>query len=279
MNQQLARIVGPAIGGVALALGGLAAVTIIDSASFVIAAALILAIRSPRSFVPDVSDQAAGAQLLAAESAWRRLVNEWRAGLVVVWNEPVLRALLVFVAVTRVGEGLTSTLFVPWATDVLHTDAAGYGALQSTQAVGGLIGAVAIGRFGMRADPILLLVTGGLAFGLIDLVLFTYPLIYPFVGPAFIGMLLVGVPVTAVGTGFSTLQQTRSPDTHRGRAIGAIAAVGAVGSLIGASGAGLLGEFLPIVALLVVQGGGYVLATVVFVMLMRGRGPTVPAGP
>src|SRR6185369_7024060 len=105
------------------------------------------------------------------------------------------------------GEGLAATLFVPWTTDALHSDAAGYGALLSTQAIGGLVGAVAIGRLGARVDPIRLLVAGALAFGLIDLVLFTYPLLFPFIGPALIGMLVVGVPAAALGTGLTTLQQ------------------------------------------------------------------------
>jgi MFS family permease len=279
MNRQLARIVGPAIGGVAIAVGGLAAVTVVDAASFVIAAALILAIRASRSFAareeggvaeaahPD-SDRAE-LPPVTADSAWRRLVHEWRAGLAVVWHQPVLRALLVFVAVVQVGEGLTATLFVPWATDALHTDAAGYGALLSTQAVGGLIGAVAIGRLGTRIDPVRLLIAGALAFGLIDLVLFTYPLLWPFIGPALVGMVIVGVPAAAIGTGLTTLQQTQAPDTHRGRVIGAIGAVGAVGSLIGAILAGVLGEVVPVIALLVVQGSGYVIAGIAFATLTR----------
>jgi predicted MFS family arabinose efflux permease len=266
MNRHLSRIVGPAIGGVAVAAGGLTAITIIDAASFVIAALLITAIRTKRSRPhrePPLEQ--------AAVSAWERLAHEWREGLRVVVQHPVLRALLVFFVITRVGEGLTMTLFVPWTTDALHSDAAGYGWLLSTQAVGGLAGAVVIGRLGPRINPMQLLIGGALAFGLIDLVLFTYPVLYPFIGPALVGMVIVGVPGAAMMAGIATLQQMQTADSHRGRVIGAIGAVGALGSLVGAIGAGLLGEVVPVIPLLVVQGSGYVIASLVVASMTRGR--------
>jgi predicted MFS family arabinose efflux permease len=266
MNRHLSRIVGPAIGGVAVAAGGLTAITIIDAASFVIAALLITGIRTQRSRPhrePPLEQ--------AALSAWERLAHEWREGLRVVVQHPVLRALLVFFVITRIGEGLTMTLFVPWATDALHSDAAGYGWLLSTQAVGGLAGAVVIGRLGPRVNPMQLLIGGALAFGLIDLVLFTYPVLYPFIGPALVGMVIVGVPGAAMMAGIATLQQTQTADRHRGRVIGAIGAVGALGSLVGAIGAGLLGEVVPVIPLLVVQGSGYVIGSLVVASMTRGR--------
>lgn len=267
MNRHLSRIVGPAIGGVAVAAGGLTAVAIIDAVSFVVAAILITAIRTersrPRREEPPLEH--------AALSAWGRLVHEWRQGLRVVAQHPVLRALLVFFVITRIGEGLTMTLFVPWTTDALHSDAAGYGWLLSTQAIGGLAGAMVIGWLGTRVNPMQLLIGGALAFGLIDLVLFTYPVLYPFIGPALIGMVIVGVPGAAMMAGIATLQQTQGPDSHRGRVIGAIGAVGALGSLFGALGAGLLGEVVPVIPLLVVQGSGYVIASLVVASMTRGR--------
>jgi MFS family permease len=266
MNQHLSRIVGPAIGGVAVAAGGLTAIALIDAASFMLSAILVTGIRTQRSRPhPERPLEQ------AAVSAWERLAHEWREGLRVVVHHSVLRALLVFFVITRIGEGLTMTLFVPWTTDALHSDAAGYGWLLSTQAIGGLAGALVIGRMGARANPMLLLTGGAMAFGLIDLMLFTYPVLYPFIGPALVGMVIVGVPGAAMMAGIATLQQTQAPDSHRGRVIGAIGAVGSVGSLVGAIGAGVLGEVLPVVLLLVVQGSGYVIGSLVVTSMTRGR--------
>jgi predicted MFS family arabinose efflux permease len=270
MNRQLARIVGPAIGGVAVAAGGLTAVTVIDAISFVVAAGLIALIRSSRTRAerPAHHDQSVEAE---ATSAWSRLRTEWRQGLDLVLHNRVLRALLVFFVITRVGEGLTATLFVPWATGAVHTDASGYGWLLSTQAIGGLAGAFVVGHYGRHIRPLRLLVVSAVTFGLIDLVLFTYPAFYPVLAPALVGMVIVGVPAAAMGAAQSTLQQTEATDSHRGRIVGALMAVGAAGSLVGAVAAGFLGEVVPVIPLLIVQGGGYVVAGLAVGWLTRGH--------
>ncbi|HEX2141990.1 MAG TPA: MFS transporter, partial [Candidatus Limnocylindria bacterium] len=143
MNNNLARLIGPAVGGAIVATGGILAVTLVDAVTFLVSAALIWGIRAPNTRAAAV-----GALEQAAVGAWRRLATEWRDGLRVIGHHPVLRAMLVFFVITRIGEGLTMTLFVPWVTDALNSDAAGYGAVLSTQAIGGFVGAVVIARLG-----------------------------------------------------------------------------------------------------------------------------------
>jgi Na+/melibiose symporter-like transporter len=266
MNNHLARLIGPAIGGVIVATGGLFAVAVIDAASFLVSAALIWSIRTPRSRAPH-----ADSLEHEAATAWKRLAAEWRDGLGVIWGHPVLRALLFFFMITRIGEGLTATLFVPWVTDALRSDSAGYGALLSTQAVGGLAGAIVIGRMAGRANPLFLVIAGALAFGLIDLGLFTYPAFFPHIGPALVVMVIVGVPGAAMMAGYTTLEQRLGGERHRGRVIGAMGAVGGIGSLFGAVGAGFLGEAVPVIPLLIVQGSGYVIGGTTVYLLTRGH--------
>lgn len=273
LNNHIPRLIGPALGGIIVAVGGLVAVTIIDAVSFLIAAALIASIRTDRARAErhDSLEH-------AAATAWRRLIVEWRDGLRVIVHQPILRALLVFFVITRIGEGLTITLFVPWAIDALNSDSAGYGALLSTQAIGGFVGAVVIGRLGARVDPLRLLILSALIFGLIDLGLFTYPAIYPHIEPALAVMVIVGVPGAGMMAAIATLQQTLAADSHRGRVIGAMMALGSLGSLVGAVSAGFLGEFLPVVLLLIVQGSGYVIGSLAVSWMTRGeRVPAVRA--
>ena len=266
MNNHLARLIGPVIGGFLVAAGGLTAVALVDAASFAIAAGLIWSIRSPhtRAVRTDSLEH-------QAATAWRRLVHEWREGVGLVWRQPVLRALLVFFVITRIGEGLTATLFVPWAVDAVNGGDMGYGLLLATQAIGGLAGAVVIGRMGSRINPLRMVIWSAVIFGLIDLVLFGYPVAFPFIGPALVMMVIVGVPGAAMMAGIVTLQQTLTSDSHRGRVIGALGAVGAAGSLIGAIGAGILGESLPVVGLLLVQGSGYVIGGLAIAWLTAGH--------
>ncbi len=269
LNNQLARIIGPAIGGVVVVLGGLTAVALVDAISYLLAAFLLLGIRTTRGRA-QAHDEAVSIDVEAA-SAWARLRREWREGLHLVVRHPVLRALLVFFVITRIGEGLVGTLFVPWATDVLGTDAAGYGWILSAQAIGGLAGALVVGRFGARIQPVRMLVVAAITFGLIDLALFTYPAFYPVLAPALVGMVIVGGPGAAMGAALATLQQTQVADSHRGRIVGALMAVGAVGSLVGAIAAGVLGQVVPIVPLLIVQGSGYVIAGLAVAYMTRAR--------
>jgi MFS family permease len=267
VSHHLARLIGPAVGGVIVATGGLGAVAVIDSASFVVSAGMLTLIRA-RPRVPHPSDSLEH----AAVSAWRRLANEWRDGLRVVWHQPVLRALLVFGTITAIGEGLTITLFVVWTTDALHSDATGYGWVLATQAIGGLAGALVIARLGARLRPLPLLIGSSLAFGAIDLVLFTYPVVYPYIGPALVMLVIVGVPGAGLGAATTTLQQSETQDSHRGRVVSAISAVAGIGALVGTVSAGILGEFLPVILLLIVQGSGYLIAgTAVALMVGRRR--------
>ncbi len=274
VSRHLSRLIGPAIAGIVVAVGGLTMVAILDGVSFLASAALIALIRyQPPARAQRPDGESVEAQAL---SAWGRLLGEWRDGLGVILSSRVLRALLVFMVITAVGEGLTITLFVPWVEEALHSDAFGYGALLSAQAIGGLAGAMVIGRFGARIDPVRLLYTGALLFGIIDLGLFTYPAIYPHIWPALVVITIVGVPGAAMGAARMTLQQVFSADTHRGRVVGTLSAVSAVGSLAGAIVAGIAGEVAPVVALLVIQGSGYVIGgSMVWLLLRHRRVPVI----
>lgn len=266
VGRHLSRLIGPAIGGVVVAFGGLSAVTVVDSASFVASAGMLALIHS-RSIPRHVTDSLEHETL----SAWRRLLKEWIAGLRVVLHEPILRALLVFATITAVGEGLTSALFVVWVVGPLHSDSTGWGLVLSTQAIGGLAGALVIARLGSRIRPLPLLIGAALAFGGIDLVLFTYPAIYPHIGPALVMLVIVGVPGAAMGAASTTLQQSQTEDSHRGRVVGAIGAVAGLGALVGATIAGVLGQVVPVIALLVVQGSGYLIGGTAIWLMVRQR--------
>src|ERR1700674_4452300 len=237
VGRHLSRLIGPAIGGVVVAVGGLSAVTVVDSASFLVSAGMLALI--PSRVAPRRATESLEQETI---SAWRRLVGEWRAGLRVVLGQPVLRALLVFASITAIGEGLTSALFVVWVVGPLHSDSTGWGLVLSTQAIGGLAGALVIARLGSRIRPLPLLIGAALAFGSIDLVLFTYPAVYPHIGPALVMLVIVGVPGAAMGAAVTTLQQSQTEDSHRGRVVGAMGAVAGLGALVGAVAAGVLGQ-------------------------------------
>jgi MFS family permease len=274
VGRHLSRLIGPAIGGIVVAFGGLSAVTLVDSASFVASAGMLALIHSP-----PMARHATGSLEQETLSAWRKLAREWIEGLRVILRQPVLRAMLVFFSITAIGEGLTSALFVVWVVGPLHSDSTGWGLVLSTQAIGGLAGALVIARLGSRIRPLPLLIGAAWMFGAIDLVLFTYPAVYPHIGPALVMLVIVGVPGAAMGAASTTLQQSQTEDSHRGRVVGAIGAVAGLGALLGASVAGVLGQMVPVIALLVVQGSGYLVGGTAIWLLVRRQAPVVDRVP
>jgi hypothetical protein len=130
----------------------------------------------------------------------------------------------------------------------------------AAQAVGGIVGGLAATSLGQRFSATQLFVYGSIAFGVVDLAIFLYPLGYVAVWPAAAGMILVGVPGALSFAGLMTLFQQGSEDAFRGRMFGAIATVEGVATLAGTLGAGFLSRPLGIVPVIAVQGAGYVLA-------------------
>ena len=91
--------------------------------------------------------------------------------------------MLIFLAVTCVGEGIMGTLFAPFVRSVLHGTGPDYGFIMSAQAVGGIGGGLIAAALGWgHPDRRLLFGWGAVAFGAVDLSLFLYPLGYVAVG-------------------------------------------------------------------------------------------------
>jgi predicted MFS family arabinose efflux permease len=220
-----------------------------------------------RVAVAAVAERAAGA--LAA--FW----GEWIDGLRLIARTRVAAVLLAYAAVTGVGEGVIATLIVPFVTDVLESGGAGYGAILSAQAVGGLAGSVLIVRLAGSASPELLVAGGGLGIGVVDLAIFTYPLAVPILWPAIVLMVVVGVPVAALRAGLATLQQTAVEDAYRGRLLGSFGTTMALAMAVGAVVGGTLGERVGIVPLLVIQSVAYAVAGLGVGMLLRPAGGEV----
>jgi predicted MFS family arabinose efflux permease len=286
-NQQLSRLVGSALGGVAAATGGIAAVAVLDVVTFVVAAGLVTAIRTSGRATPGsetvpstdlgapVSASASGTRGLLRARLWTRLSelgDEWSEGLRAAWTSPVVRVLLVFLLITSTGEGIMGTLFAPYVRDVLLSGAQTLGVITSVQAIGGIVGGFVAASVGNLWSPVRMLGAGAVVFGLIDLAIFLYPLLVVSAWPAIVGMVLVGVPGALAVAGLMTLLQRHTVDAQRGRVFGLVFMVRSIAVVIGTTCAGFLGEAVGIMPVLAFQGVGYVVAgALVLVLLTRGQ--------
>lgn len=251
----------------------MAAVALVDAASSLISAALILRVRAGGRVDPR-SIGVRGAETLRHRVAVLRA--EWVDGLRLTAQHQVLRA-LIFVLVTSTGEGVMSTLFAPFVRHVLHGSNQAYGVIVAVQAIGGILGGLFAAVIGHRVSPVRLLGLGAVLFGAVDLAIFLYPLGYVAVWPAAVGMVLVGLPGALTMAGLMTLFQRHTADSHRGRVFGALGAIEGIAVLVGTLCAGFLGQTIGIIPVLAVQGASYVLAG--FAMLAMLRAATGIAAP
>jgi hypothetical protein len=263
LNANMARLVGPSIGGLVAITTGLMGVTFIDAASFLIAAGLVSVLVMPSQPAPEESEDAA----TASRAVWR----EWLEGLRLVWRSSNLSVLIGLFALSSVGEGVFGTMFVIWVKQVLHGSALQYGWFMSAQAVGGVVGGLVVGALGSRVLPQRLAWTGILAFAVLDMALFSYPVVRPEVWIGLVIMVVVGIPAEGGGSAMLALLQRTAPDAYRGRIFGALGTTSALAHLIGTLVAGTLGGIVgPIALLNIFQGGSYLLvAGVMFAMSAR----------
>ena len=107
-------------------------------------------------------------------------------------------------------------------------------------------------------------------FGLGDLAIFNVPAVLPGVAVPLVLIGLVGLVGVGYLSGVTTVLQTHVADGYRGRVLGAWGTTGALLGLLGTTMAGTLGDRLGAVAILNVQGAGYV-ASGLLALLLLGR--------
>jgi predicted MFS family arabinose efflux permease len=261
LNNNLARLLGPAVGGVLVVAGGLEGIILIDALTYVLAAGLALLI-SVRSH-PGKD----------AVKSWspRKIMGEWMDGLRIAWEHRTVRALLFMLMLPAISESVMYVLYVPFVTEVLGGDGTTYGALVSAQALGGLVGSLIIGSIATRMHSLHLLAISAIGFGLIDFALFNYPTFLPGVALAFVLLIIAGPFAVGIGSSFQTLIQTNVPDAYRGRVFGTLVLTESVFSLVGIAIASTLSEPLGIVPVINLQAYAYLLVGLMAILLLRER--------
>jgi MFS family permease len=268
LNNNIGRLLGPAVGGLAAVAFGLSGAALLDAASFAIAAGLCALItgthRADRTGEPH-----------------RHLVRELIEGLKALGRNRIVRSIFALVMISSVGEGMMATLFAFYVVDAMRADGRAMGWMMSAQAVGGIAGGLIATRFVNRFRPVPLITASYTVFGLIDIAIFNYPRFDTTLWPVIAMFALVGLPTGIHISAIWTLFQISTPDRLRGRLFSAIWVGAALAGMVGAALAGSLGGRVNIITLLTVQGAGPIVAALIF-RLIAGRGPdslAVPAEP
>lgn len=275
--RDLARLVGSGLGGVVAAAGGIRAIAVADAVTFLLAAVLVTRIGTTGRAVVD--PDAAGSADTVVLGRLGKLVEEWRVGLGTVTSSRVLTTLMLMLLITSTGEGIMGTLFAPYVRHVLHGSGQMYGLITGVQAIGGVAGGFVVAAVSDRWSPVVMVWAGSIVFGLVDLAIFLYPLLWVNPWPAAGGMVLVGLPGAVVVAGMMTLYQRHTTDERRGRVFSLVSLAQAVSVVVGSTLAGFLGGPSGIMPVLALQGAGYVLAGFVVLARLGSRDPSLDLAP
>jgi len=248
VTASIAQVVGPAAGGVLVKLIGAPLAVLVDAASYVASALLLLAIRVAE---PPPATPAARAGIAAA-------IGE---GLRAVLTHPLLRVLAGCSATTNLFGRMFLAVYVLYMARDLGLSAVGVGAVFATGGLGSFAGALVAGPATRRFGPGPTMIGAQLVFGLTGLlvplaVLVPRGAIAMVVAAEFTQWMSVIVYyVNAV-----SVRQALTPDRLRGR-VNATMRFAAGGMLpIGALIGGALGTILGVPATLVVAAFGMLLA-------------------
>lgn len=255
LNNNLARLVGPAVGGLIATSSGLGAVAAVDIGTFIVAALLVGLIHAR-----PVPAAEGGAD---PEEAWRGLWREWLRGLAFVRERATLRLLFVVIAIMALGEGVMGALFVVFVSDVLLGNATHLGTLMSAQAVGSLLGLAVLIPWTRRLSAHRLLGLALVCFGAIDLAIFNAPTVTLLFEVQVALFIAVGIPIVVVGPSLMTLLQGEVPDRFRGRVFGSLGTTEGVFRIAGLLLGGVLVVPFGVVPVLSAQGAAQLLAGLV----------------
>jgi len=242
LNNNLARLIGPAVGGVVFAMLGFRVSVLLDVATFVVAAVLIALISAP----PEVT-RATHAPGEDGQPRKKDLRAEWLEGIKVVRERPILAGLLAVVAILNLADGVITVLLAPYARDALGGGSQELGWLLTSQAVGGLVGGALIGRLGKRFAPWQMIAYGLLLLGVVDVLVFGIPVLWS----NMLLMALLGIPIVGLDVGAMTLFQRNTEDRLRGRVMGLNFSLVALSLLIGRGIATFTGDAIGVLPLLV----------------------------
>lgn len=195
---QMARIIGPTLAGIALAVVGAAWCFFLNGISFI---AVIIGLWMMRM------------QPLIGAKKEQSVIEQLREGLAYVWHTESVRTLIAVVAVSNLFAFGYSALLPAFAQDVLKSGPTGLGLLSAAVGIGALAGALIVASLGSFRHKGMLLTVGNLFFP-------TMVLLFSFSRSFLLSMLILA----GAGLGFiiqnattNTLVQSIVPDKLRGR--------------------------------------------------------------
>ena len=256
-STSLARLIGSPLGGLAVGLGGIGTVVLIDALSFVAVAVAMALVRIDTA--PITSDARTGEEVTMGVRAGIRAIRGHRS----------LRSLILVDALGQIAQGFFLVLFVVFVVRRLDGGGVDVGVIRGSMAVGGIISAAVIAKYANRFGPITLLTAGYLGMGVTSLVFWNAPTLTTELWVYMVVFGLSGIPGSAMGIGIFTAVQRFSPSGMLGRVVGLAGALDALARAAGSLLAGVLVSRVDLVVLLDTQSVIYLVCGVLAYLFIR----------
>ncbi len=192
-----ARIIGPAIAGVIIALYGSGTAFLLNAVSYI---AVIIAL----------------VQMKVKELPPTHAIHPIKAikqGLVYGFSHPMIRALLVLTALTAIFGWSYSTIIPVIVQQVYHEKASGLGYFYAAAGIGALIGTVLVSYLSKKVTNTKLIVIGNFVFS-VSIILFTS---IPHLVPSLLFLTIAGLGIIVQVSTVNTTIQQLVPHELRGR--------------------------------------------------------------
>jgi len=212
LNDNLGRIIGPAIGGVLLGVWGLNSIIIADAITYLLSAILIGFIVMP-GVIEKVKESPA---IESAREKFASVWIEWQAGLKVIFEDKILQNIFVISGIALFADGIMSALLVVFVQNDVGANATQFGWMMTARGVGGVIGGLLLGQLGSKLSNRQLISWGLVLMGGIITVILLNPSVLLIVILAG----LSGIPAIAWIAGLQTQLQQSTTDEYRGRIFG-----------------------------------------------------------
>ena len=200
----LARIIGPGIGGVIIAATSVTVLFLFNGLSFLAVLIALVLINTGELHAQVLRDK----NLNEKGNAWKSL----QEGMIYVWKTPAILLVILVVGLVLLFGSNFNVVLPLFASDVLHVGAAGFGSLSATSGIGALMAAIWL-VWSNKQPSIRQILIFTLVFGVIEAV-FSISRFYPI---SLLLLAVVGFAESAFASQATTLIQVTAPDHLRGR--------------------------------------------------------------
>ncbi|MCL7451514.1 MAG: MFS transporter [Anaerolineae bacterium] len=231
-TELISLIAGASLATLVISLTSTYTAFVVDSMTFLVSGALLLAARIPSGTPP------AGTSVAAGE--FRRFWTDFTDGVRYIGSNKPLLQLMAITTMATLGLSATVLLAAAYFKQLLGISAEYLGLLQATEGVGMAFGALLISAYATWARSRQIVSITMIILGL-GILVFAIAPVYWLV---LVGALVVGLCVVSARTTLAAMTQALVPDSQRGRVESAMVTVIGIGTMGALIMAGILGDIV-----------------------------------